>query len=258
MRVWKMLCDRNALHLDDVEALPFFRPQAAEYPEPAARALREVSRLFDTLASLSPPERAVRYEAMRPDFDRLVFEYFGLTESERRRVEEAVAVFLPSVRPRSMKSLDTVAQHRATEAQIRDYATTLTQSLDSWSKGLGGRGRFEVSVRIMDPHGAGAMGAIRITLGHENCSPSPSHVDIGDAAVRATLQELARQAIVPIPGGDLLQLSPDTLLWTNDALYLVRPLSRRAWMERAAVRDAEHIVRDVQSRARVIPKDQVA
>jgi hypothetical protein len=44
-------------------------------------------------------------------------------------------------------------------------------------------------------------------------------------------------------------LVPDALLWVNGALYLVRPLTRRSWTVRQAMRDAERIVRDVQARA---------
>jgi hypothetical protein len=40
---------------------------------------------------------------------------------------------------------------------------------------------------------------------------------------------------------------PDVHLWIDESLYLVRPLARRNWTRRQAHRDAEHIVRSVQT-----------
>src|SRR5674476_1508921 len=74
---------------------------------------------------------------------------------------------------------------------------------------------------------------------------------INDEAVHETLLELRRLGLTVIPSGDALQLVPDAHIWTNGALYFVRSLARRNWTIRQALRDAEHIVRAVQSRQAV-------
>jgi hypothetical protein len=40
---------------------------------------------------------------------------------------------------------------------------------------------------------------------------------------------------------------PDTHVWVGDLLYFVRPMNRRSWTNRQALRDAERIVRMVSA-----------
>jgi hypothetical protein len=63
--------------------------------------------------------------------------------------------------------------------------------------------------------------------------------------VQKTLEMLRREGLHQISNGDLVQLLPDTLIWTSRGLYITRPLTRRGWLTRTALRDAERIVRDV-------------
>ena len=250
MRVWKVLSERNALHLKDLDDLPFYAPEQAADPARGHAVLARVSELMQELRSLGREDRAARFNALRPAIDALVFDYFGLTAQERQLVQETVEVLLPSVRPRAFGSLDTPAQRRARPEHLDRYATALARELDAWRDALGGRGRFEVSVRAMDARGSGPVGAVRIALAPDAQGPAQASVKIEDAAVEATLRTLREQAVLPQTAADLLQLSPDTLIWTPDALYLVRPLVRRAWMVRTATQDAERIVRDVQAAPR--------
>ena len=58
--------------------------------------------------------------------------------------------------------------------------------------------------------------------------------------------------------GDALHLVPDAFIWTDDALYLARPLIKRHWTMRQAMRDAARIVRDVQQGGAAYPFPEVA
>lgn len=70
---------------------------------------------------------------------------------------------------------------------------------------------------------------------------------MSDELVLATLGRLREEGLRIIASGDFLALLPDVQLWSDGALYLVRPLTRRSWTVRQAVRDAEQIVRGVQA-----------
>jgi hypothetical protein len=72
---------------------------------------------------------------------------------------------------------------------------------------------------------------------------------VNDELVIETLAALRKSGLRTIPSGDYLTLVPDAQLWIDGSLYLVRPLTQRSWTVRQALRDAEHIVRTVQSRA---------
>jgi hypothetical protein len=249
MRGWKMLCERNGVHLSDVETFPFFATKDAPDPEAAASALATVVSYMDELASLTEVEQSPRYGQLRFELDQAVFSYFDLKPDERTLILETVEILMPSIRPRSFRSLDTPAQHTAVVDDFASYARALGGSLTSWRTRTGGRGRFEVSVVTSDPARAGPSGIVRVTYGEEPIGPPTISTEVSDDLVLTTLAQLRNSGLRAIPSGEALTLVPDAHLWIDGSLYLVRPLTRRSWTVRQAMRDAEHIVRTVQARA---------
>jgi hypothetical protein len=249
IRGWKMLCERNGVHLSDVEAFPFYLPEQAPHPEAAIAALGVVSACMEKLREIPELEQSDRYAEFRSLLDEAVFDYFGLTVEERKLVCESVTVLMPSIRPRSYKSLDTPAQRVARTDDFAKYAQALAASLTTWRTRTGGRGRFCVEVVTNDPTRAGPSGIVRVTY-LEQITTSPGvATKVSDDLVLETLHQLRAAGLRSIPSGDYLTLVPDTYLWLDDALYVVRPLTQRSWTVRQALRDAEHIVRTVQSGA---------
>src|SRR5690606_16184946 len=103
MRGWKMLCERNGIHLKDVDAFPFFPPEDAPDPAAAASALASITEHVDRLKSEQELAQLARYQSVRGELDDAVFAYFGLTDEEQTLVTETVEVLMPSIRPRSFK-----------------------------------------------------------------------------------------------------------------------------------------------------------
>lgn len=249
MRGWKMLCERNGVHLSDVETFPFFAPEDAPDPDAAAAALASVVAHVTELAALDEMEQGPRYGIIRAALDEAVFNYFGLTSEERTLVTETVEILMPSIRPRSFRSLDTPAQHAANAADFKAYAKALAQSLTAWRTRTRGRGRFDVRVIASDPARAGPSGIVRISYAERPTSAPKVATQVNDDLVLATLAQLRGAGLRAIPSGEALTLVPDAHIWIDGALYLVRPLTQRSWTVRQALRDAEHIVRTVQARA---------
>lgn len=247
MRGWKMLCERNGVHLSDVETFPFFAPDDAPDPEAARAALRLVQIRMTELASLPDLEQVPRYAMLRGELDDAIFAYFGLTTDEQLLVCETVEILMPSVRPRSFKSLDTPAQHRVTAGDFDIYASALAQTLTAWRTKTRGQGRFQVDVVASDPRRAGPSGIVRVSYVQGPAGEPEVSTTINDELVLETLSELRRNGLRAIPSGDFLTLVPDVNVWIDESLYLVRPLGRRSWTRRQALRDAEHIVRSVQA-----------
>jgi hypothetical protein len=204
---------------------------------------------MDMIGTLSDFEQKGRYQQIRPALDEPVFNYFGLSALERALVRETVDVLMPSIRPRSFKSLDTPAQQRANPDNFRTYAETLGDALTSWRERTGGRGRFQVSVAANDPERAGPSGIVRVTYSDDRTEASDVKIEVNDDLVLTTLSELREAGLRTIPAGEVLSLVPDAHIWIDGRLYLVRPLSHRSWTVRQALRDAERIVRSVQRKA---------
>jgi hypothetical protein len=258
MRGWKMLCERNGVHLADVETFPFFTAEDAPDPQAASVALAETAQHMAELASLPELQQGPRYDDLRATFDDAIFRYFGLSADEQRLVRETVDILMPSIRPRSYRGLDTPAQHAAKPADFTIYATVLGDSLTSWRSRTGGRGRFHVSVVASNPARAGPSGIVRITYADKATAAPLVDTNVSDDLVLTTLAQLRQAGLRAIPSGDALTLVPDAHLWIEGSLYLVRPLTRRSWTIRQALRDAEHIVRSVQARAASAKPAEVA
>ena len=251
MRGWKMLCERNGIHLTDVDAFPFFPPEDAPDPEAATAALAAVDVHVDKLADKPDLIQQIYYESVHSELDDAVFSYFGLTSEERTLITETVKILMPSIRPRSFKSLDTPAQRTAGRADFSAYAGTLAHALTAWRDRTGGQGQFSVDVVTNDPRRAGLSGIVRISYAENGQAVTAADASIDDELVLETLSALRKSGLRTIPSGDHLSLVPDAHLWIDGSLYLVRPLTQRSWTVRQALRDAEHIVRTVQSRARI-------
>jgi len=249
MRGWKMLCERNGVHLADVETFPFFAPEGAPDPDAATTALKTVVKHMGEVASLPELAQGPRYGELRPEIDEAIFDYFGLAFEERTLIRETVDVLMPSVRPRSFKSLDTPAQHVADLEDFSTYANALAEALTSWRTRTGGRGSFAVDVVASDPERAGPSGIVRVSYADHPTQAPKVDAEVSDELVLEALAQLRAAGLRTIPAGEFLTLVPDAHLWIDGALYLVRPLTQRSWTVRQALRDAEHIVRGVQSRA---------
>lgn len=249
MRGWKMLCERNGIHLTDVDAFPFFPPEDAPDPGAAASALVSITDHVDQLRSQQELLQLNQYQSLRGELDAAVFAYFGLTDEEQTLVIETVEVLMPSIRPRSFKSLDTPAQRTADVQDFRIYADALASALTAWRDKTGGRGRFHVDVVANDPARAGPSGIVKISYAEKGRAAPEVATAVNDELVIETLAALRKSGLRTIPSGDYLTLVPDAQLWIDGSLYLVRPLTQRSWTVRQALRDAEHIVRTVQSRA---------
>ena len=248
MRGWKMLCERNGLHIADVKTLPFFAPKSAPDPEAAERALAAVCDYMDTI-SFREQGQPQTYRRLYRELDELVFAYFALTPEEQMLVRETVTILMPSIRPRSFRSLDTPAQKPAQPKDFMAYAKALADSLTLWRTRMQGRGRFRVEVVTSDPVRAGSSGIVRVDYSDESNDTPLAAVTVNDDLVLETLAQLRNAGLRTISSGESLALVPDTHLWVSGSLYLVRPLTKRSWTLRQALRDAEQIVRLVQPNA---------
>lgn len=258
MRGWKMLCERNGVHLSDVETFPFFDVEAAPDPKAAKAAIARVGGYMQELSGLPELNQRRRYGEIQNALDKAVFKYFGLNESEQALVRETVDILMPSIRPRSFKSLDTPAQATAHLEDFRTYGNALAASLTTWRERTGGGGRFHVAVVASDPAREGPSGIVRVSYANEVTAPATASAELNDDLVLTTLTQLRAAGLMAISSGDALQLIPDAHVWIDGSLYLVRPLSRRSWTVRQALRDAEHIVRSVQSWLSPVIRSEVA
>lgn len=247
MTSWQVLCDRNAVRLINVKEFPFFPPERSDNPKRAQLILKKVADITRTIASASPLEQASAYDRYRDKLDGFVYDYYGLDERERVLVEEAVEVFFPSIRPRAYKSLYTPMQFRARMTTVEGYAARLHAELEAWRERTGGAGRIQVNAVSMSPRNCGPVGVVRVTIGRQKGLHAQSvTVSEDDRKVERVLVVLKEKRLSEFQVTKDFHFIPDVLVWAGSTLYLVRPLVRRYWLQRSAMRDARRIVEEVQ------------
>jgi hypothetical protein len=249
LRAWKMLCERNGVHLADVESFPFFDTNAAPNPSKARRALSNVLKLLSELRGLSVEHQVLQYAVLRDQLDDEVFDYFDLVETEKVLIRETVQILMPSIRPRSYQNLYTPSQRQPQTKDFAAYAETLATSMTEWRLRTGGKGRFEVKVVTNELEREGPLGIVRVRYRGDATRSATFESETSDRVIQSILGELRSKRITVVPSGEALQLLPDSQLWLGDSLYLVRLLNRRSWSVRQALRDAEQIVHSVQRRS---------
>jgi hypothetical protein len=245
MRAWKMLCERNAVHLGDVATFPFFEPAFSPNPERSLQALRIVASKMSELSNVDEWQQAAAYLTMKDIIDECVFDYFDVTQEERAFVRETVNILMPSIRPRGYSGLNTPTQRTATPDDIEIYARTLATELTNWRKRTKGKGKFDVSVVSSDLSRDGPAGIVRIQFNDQKTADGSSSFRIDNDAVLETFSELRRLGLSVMPTSQALWFVPDTFIWSDGTVFVVRSLIGRSWTIRQALRDAERIVRNV-------------
>lgn len=244
MTSWQVLCDRNAARMKNVYEFPFFPPEFHESPKTANIILKRVSEVMESLNSDLFLKNQVAIDKARKNLDSLVYKYFGLQDREIVLVEEAVKTLMPSIRPRSHKSLFTPMQQRATKAEIGKYTDRLAKELGIWVARTGGYGQLDIETVFMQPKNIGSLGVVRLEPSKGKGRKVKTVSD--DEHVFEVLNQLESRNISQFDLTDSLHFVSDVAIWADGALYIARPLLKRFWLERTAIRDARKIVKCVQ------------
>jgi hypothetical protein len=252
MSAYQVVCDRNRVTLSNIDDFPFLTPETHESKKQATAILKKVAKLVDGLDNPNLLRPEDEFGPIRDELNDLVFDYFGLSATEKALVKEAVRDLVPSVRPRGYASLYTRMQHRTEKSQIASYVEALELELGDWQRELGGEGALSVQATVMDLSQAGPLGIIRVEL-HANATKEKVIQD--DKAVHRVLDELRAMRLLPMNITEEFYFAPDAIIWTERSLYMVRPLTRRYWLRHAAIRDARRIVSGVHP---VVPQEENA
>lgn len=247
LSAYQVSFERERVALHDIKHLPFGHPEDHAKPKRAAEIISEIAAWVKQMEAAPQIARSHMYAGWKHKAEVLIDEYFGLTTMERSRIKEVVALVLPSVQPSSLGNLITPLQQRVQDTDLRHYVHTLLHELAQWRDALGGKGSFAADLTVSSAQTCGALGILRLDVaphkdGHANV---PAHV--ADDAVAAFIQRMRMKGLLPVQLQGNFYLAADIVIRHENSLYLVKPLVRRLWLQAEAVRDAERVVRHVQS-----------
>jgi len=239
-QLYQLLSDRDRVSLRDVDAFPFYLPDRHPNPSEAWEIVRAIAGITRNIEQVPQLLRTHFWETRRPEMEALLERYFGLDDHAQSIVQETVEVLLPATRPYGLSKVFELAQRRATPDQIEGYAQTLRDELAAWRDASHGTGEFEVDVLMTSSSRAGPFGIVRVTL-HAKKVKAPK-VTQEDRAVNAVLDGLHDAGLLPLDTRESMYFIPDTVIVSDQSVYLIKPQQQRLWLRRQARRDAERIV----------------
>jgi len=228
--------DRAKVHLEQILTLPFPEADDCRDPDAASKVEKALVDLMDELQADIAPLRAPNYiQVIRKRIDKLIYQYFGLIESEIAAIEDTVKYVMPSIQPRSGKT--PVLRNLVTPGMVKEYVHTLSGQLNNW---LTGGKRLQTTIH---------MGSQDFVIAEFSLSESKSECSIKQVDSEAiNLLNMIRDQVVR-QQGDLFGYVSEVRVWIEDKLYFIKPNEIRHWMRSTALNDADMIAASVvQSR----------
>ena len=228
---------RPLIHEEQLLELPF--PEIEELPEPKAarEAKNTIIKIMDKL--LQDKDQILSGEF--PDnktverLNKLVYQYYGLTEEEITVIEDALQYILPSIQPQRDKSVPLWNTPR--NAQWQQYMETLIKSLN---EGLRAGNYLSASLIVNHPD----LAVLELSI--QEAKPQDHYQIIeSDAAFKSVLSKIHDGLKRPLSQN--FQLMPNLRLFIDKSLYLIKPKTMRYWMKSSALNDADDIVADLIS-----------
>jgi len=225
--------ERDKVHLTELLRLPFPLPEkcrdkarAESIVADVAKRVREAHKRI-AKAPLNLSAREDEVAAAKREIEPQVFEYFGVTVTERILIEDTVKLFIPSSTPSTLDG-DIPTLDDSSEEERTEYANQLCQTINTWGRGKG--------------HLLSARGCIAERLGLSLLVLTKGRTKTGYTEVAAP-DEVAK-AIAEIEKAITVEYrklayARGFTLFERDRAYVLKPLSRRHWTRTAALNDAD-------------------
>ncbi len=227
--------ERPKVHQEQLLDLPFPSPEDLPDRERAFAASKDLTALVDVAAEkLSNPILAPNVlPHLLSEIDRLVFEFFCLSEQEVMLVEDTIKYIVPAIQPR--RSTFPAIWQPTGEDDRREYARVLVPAVSGWMNP-----DKRASAALVARNDDLAILRLRqISPGRE-----AGYVEETDNQVGDVLAEISSAIGGELPGN--LQQMPDLRVYADDDMYLVKPNRKRFWMRSCALADAERIAIDLR------------
>ncbi|WP_323018436.1 HsdM family class I SAM-dependent methyltransferase [Castellaniella sp.] len=241
MTAYQVAFERERVSLSDLKALPFVAPDKHRDPKHATAIIEKLAYLLSAIEAMPSILHENLYAGKRQEAESLLADYFELTPLQCARIQEISSLVINSVQPGTISGLNTALHRRPTKEEVRQYGVTLCYELREWQKASGGIGSVE-SELVFNASGArGPIGVVRMTPSAD----ARSQVETAESnlAVKALLDELRDNDLLPASWGESLYVMGDIIIRHGNSIYLLKPFISRFWMTGSAQRDAERIVR---------------
>ncbi|EHJ95424.1 putative DNA methylase [Agrobacterium tumefaciens 5A] len=235
--------ERPKLHVREALDWPFWSLERHPARERARAIMIEVDQTLASVEAEPLLAQPHQWSAVQNHLNRLVYEYFALSDDEIAMIEELATFVGPALQPSSLNhnALSKPLREAPSIAHVSDYANALSNTLLAWRDATGGSG--DISVRTWTGNTV-PLGAAIITLGS-----SDEKNRIGDDSI---IEELSASLnkVASYSAESFLTI-PDVAVIDGNRIFLVKPLVMRFWMRRCAVEDANQLAIQLQALSRI-------
>jgi hypothetical protein len=230
--------DRPKVHQEELLWLPFPESKETHDPERSKKAAWDIVQLVDKFAEESQNlfSNDPGNENLLAKIDKLIYEYFCLSDDEITIIEDTVELILPAVQPNKGSYTEVCKPSLPQERQ--QYSAVLTTSLQDWFDK-----ESSINVRLEAINSDLAILKLSlVTL--DKKQTYQENLEHRTANIHSAIEKLSQHIQRPIGGN--FQLMPDFRVFIGSDLYLVKPLQKRFWLRSAALADADAIAIDIQ------------
>lgn len=232
--------ERPRVSLEEIEELPFCVPSMHPMPLLAEKTVSEVSSILEEIENANEALQAGMAMLHQERLNQLVFKYFLLDDNDKRLVEDMMNYVAPSIQPDSLSAFPTPLLRRPSSSEVSKYAEILWNTLNSWQRIRHGTGCFKIEVMGDD----GFLGAVRISVAEPSEAGAPSRAS--ESSVRELIADIEASLRQQLDSdGDSPTMIPNLIIAVDSCLYVLKFLRRRYWLSRAALADADAIVRSI-------------
>jgi hypothetical protein len=225
--------EREVVNPNELRRLPFPLPKDCRDQARAERIVAEVAKRIREAhkriakAPLNLTEREAEVAAAKRDIEPLVYEYFGVTATEKILIEDTVKLFIPSSTPGTLDG-DILTLDDSSREEREAYANQLCQTVNTWGRGKG----LLLSARGCIAENFG-LSLLVLTKGKSRLeyteAPAPDEVAKAIAEIENAITIKHRK----------LAYAHGFTLFERDKAYVLKPLARRHWTRTAALNDAD-------------------
>lgn len=221
--------ERPEIKEKELIRIPFPIPADTPDPEKANVAFKKIIEIMDELLDKKDD---VFFDSMcsnyKKDLDRLVYQYYGLTEHEIILIEDLNTYIIPSTQParNSSPPLWNLASNQDQDA----YAQILRSAMEEW---------FNDSQITISFEGSNSdLTIVRLSLSGKT-NPRINDTDSFNSILAKIRAKLPRK----LSGN--FQLLPNLRVFIDDELFLVKPRAIRFWLRSTALDDADSIIAEI-------------
>ena len=220
--------DRAKVQQGELLKLPFDEPENMPDPVKALKAEDDLVTLIDReLANVN--RLLTSQNDVMGDIDHLVFQYYGLDDSDIAIVEDTIQHVIPAMQPRRNAGRQSIWA-QADASQRAEYASMLCNALSP---------HFRVPVKASLTARSTDVAVLKLTIDDE----SAPYTEGSTGEFNDFLDSISANLRSDLPGN--VHLIPDLRLIVGRDMYLVKPTALRHWLRSTALADAEQIAAEL-------------